>query len=145
MEIKLSFNYIYSCLKVKVTHYFWPFLQIFYFLRLSWSYPVLDVCGVLFSLLYVKGGRSLNIEYSFCYVQDTEGHHWKMCKCFDGNTSQVLDVQFGDGQKSLKLVSAVTNCLQLTLRGTSGNGFQFVCFGCLLCSIVVNYLLCKRE
>ncbi|KAL0331117.1 UNVERIFIED_CONTAM: protein SEH1 [Sesamum angustifolium] len=34
----------------------------------------------------------------------TEGHHWKLCKCFDRNTSQVLDIRFGDAQTCLKLV-----------------------------------------
>lgn len=42
------------------------------------------------------------------YPVDTEEPHWKMCKCFDRTTSQVLDVQFGDGQTSLKVVSV--NC-----------------------------------
>lgn len=45
---------------------------------------------------------------------DTEGPHWKMCKCFDRSTSQVLDVQFGYSQTSLKLVS--------------GSCLLFVCF-----------------
>ncbi|KAG6388234.1 hypothetical protein SASPL_153434 [Salvia splendens] len=42
-------------------------------------------------------------------VDDAEGPHWKMCKCFDMNTSQVLDVQFGYGQTSLKLVAAYSD------------------------------------
>lgn len=42
-------------------------------------------------------------------AEDTEEHHWKMRKCFDGNTSQVLDVQFGDGQTCLKLVAACSD------------------------------------
>ncbi|KAL6522335.1 hypothetical protein OROHE_016888 [Orobanche hederae] len=32
-----------------------------------------------------------------------------MCKCFDRRTSQVLDVQFGDGQTSLKLVASYSD------------------------------------
>lgn len=36
-----------------------------------------------------------------------------MCQCFDRNTSQVLDVQFGDGQTCLKLVSVVITRLEL--------------------------------
>ncbi|KAL0312483.1 UNVERIFIED_CONTAM: protein SEH1 [Sesamum radiatum] len=42
-------------------------------------------------------------------TEDTEGHHWKLCKCFDRNTSQVLDIQFGDAQTCLKLVAAYTD------------------------------------
>ncbi|KAL8536314.1 hypothetical protein ACS0TY_011802 [Phlomoides rotata] len=42
-------------------------------------------------------------------TEDTEEHHWKMRKCFDGITSQVLDVQFGDGQTCLKLVAACSD------------------------------------
>ncbi|KAI3468635.1 hypothetical protein Pfo_025298 [Paulownia fortunei] len=42
-------------------------------------------------------------------MEDSDGHHWKMCKCFDKNTSQVLDVQFGDGQTCLKLVAAYSD------------------------------------
>ncbi|KAL0393656.1 UNVERIFIED_CONTAM: protein SEH1 [Sesamum latifolium] len=42
-------------------------------------------------------------------TEDTEGHHWKLCKCFDRNTSQVLDIQFGDAQTCLKLVAAYSD------------------------------------
>ncbi|KAK6137302.1 hypothetical protein DH2020_028955 [Rehmannia glutinosa] len=42
-------------------------------------------------------------------MEDSEGHHWKMCKSFDRSTSQVLDVQFGDGQTCLKLVAAYSD------------------------------------
>lgn len=42
-------------------------------------------------------------------MEDTEAPHWKMCKCFDRNTSQVLDVQLGDVQTCLKLVAAYSD------------------------------------
>ncbi|KAL7159944.1 hypothetical protein ABFS83_01G062200 [Erythranthe nasuta] len=41
--------------------------------------------------------------------EDTEGHHWKMCKSFDRNASQVLDIQFGGSQTCLKLVAAYSD------------------------------------
>lgn len=81
------------------------------------------LAGIFLSLLYVKGGRNLNIEYLLCYLLDTEEHHWKMRKCFDGNASQVLDVQFGDGQTCLKLVSVVI----------------------IVWSMMVKYLSCKQK
>ncbi|CAI9772081.1 unnamed protein product [Fraxinus pennsylvanica] len=42
-------------------------------------------------------------------AQDTEALHWKLCKCFERNTSQVLDIQFGDSRTSLKLVAAYSD------------------------------------
>ncbi|KAL0324214.1 UNVERIFIED_CONTAM: protein SEH1 [Sesamum calycinum] len=42
-------------------------------------------------------------------TEDTEGRHWKLCKCFDRNTSQVLDIRFGDAQTCLKLVAAYSD------------------------------------
>ncbi|KAL3331465.1 hypothetical protein AABB24_035007 [Solanum stoloniferum] len=38
-------------------------------------------------------------------VEDSELLQWKLCKCFDRISSQVLDVQFGVSQTSLKLVA----------------------------------------
>lgn len=42
-------------------------------------------------------------------VEDSEGQHWKMCKCFDRDKNQVLDIKFGDGQTCLKLVAAYSD------------------------------------
>ncbi|KAK4389195.1 protein SEH1 [Sesamum angolense] len=52
-------------------------------------------------------------------TEDTEGHHWKLCKCFDRNTSQVLDIRFGDAQTCLKLVSFADTCLELCFDGNT--------------------------
>ncbi|KAL3362414.1 hypothetical protein AABB24_015016 [Solanum stoloniferum] len=42
-------------------------------------------------------------------VEDSELLQWKLCKCFDRISSQVLDVQFGVSQTSLKLVAAYSD------------------------------------
>ncbi|KAK4486356.1 hypothetical protein RD792_009028 [Penstemon davidsonii] len=42
-------------------------------------------------------------------VEDTEGPQWRLCKCFDRNTSQILDVQFGNNGTCLKLVAAYSD------------------------------------
>lgn len=41
--------------------------------------------------------------------EDSELLQWKLCKCFDRISSQVLDVQFGVSQTSLKLVAAYSD------------------------------------
>nr|BAO49748.1 nuclear pore complex protein Seh1a [Nicotiana benthamiana] len=42
-------------------------------------------------------------------VEDSELLQWKLCKCFDRISSQVLDVQFGVSKTSLKLVAAYSD------------------------------------
>lgn len=68
-----------------------------------------SVHGVLISEALIRA----KVAICFCYALDTEGHHWKMCKSFGRNTSRILDIQFGDGQTNLKLVSLVVTCLEL--------------------------------
>ncbi|XP_051151230.1 protein SEH1 isoform X1 [Andrographis paniculata] len=42
-------------------------------------------------------------------AEDAGGNRWKMCKCFDRDKSQVLDVQFGNSHTCLKLVAAYSD------------------------------------
>ncbi|CAA6665875.1 unnamed protein product [Spirodela intermedia] len=42
-------------------------------------------------------------------TQDTESPIWKLCNIFESNRSQVLDIQFGVGLTSLKLVAACSD------------------------------------
>ncbi|KAG5593333.1 hypothetical protein H5410_043847 [Solanum commersonii] len=53
-------------------------------------------------------------------VEDSELLRWKLCKCFDRISSQVLDVQFGVSQTSLKLLIGLVNeFIWKERRGTS--------------------------
>ncbi|KAJ8526997.1 hypothetical protein K7X08_029474 [Anisodus acutangulus] len=45
------------------------------------------------------------------YSLDSELLNWKLCKCFDKISSQVLDVQFGVSHTNLKLVAAYSDGL----------------------------------
>lgn len=45
------------------------------------------------------------IVYLSCDSIDTGPLQWKMCKLFESNSSQVLDVQFGVSLRCLKMVS----------------------------------------
>lgn len=42
-------------------------------------------------------------------IEDTEALQWKLCKCFEHNSNQVLDIQFGIFLTSLRLVTAYSD------------------------------------
>ncbi|GER41490.1 transducin/WD40 repeat-like superfamily protein [Striga asiatica] len=70
---------------------------------------VLACCGYFVAAFCVEVLKSKITYICSVHPLESKGCHWKMCKCFDNGTRQVLDVQFGDGQTCLKLVAAYSD------------------------------------